>query len=102
MSDILQQHSKHRYNLKHRFEIVKALGSGTYGKVKLAIDKKTGQKVRSCSENVIFDLEVCNNVSEAHLSRIKKACLANMLGQVKYHIGPISVFLLSQTKTEID
>jgi len=45
MSEVLQQHSKHRYNLKHRFEIVKSLGSGTYGKVKLAIDKKTGQKV---------------------------------------------------------
>ena len=45
MSDVLQQHSKHRYNLKHRFEIVKSLGCGTYGKVKLAIDKKTGQKV---------------------------------------------------------
>lgn len=45
MSDILQQHSKHRYNLKHRFEIIKSLGAGTYGKVKLAIDKKTGQKV---------------------------------------------------------
>lgn len=36
---------KHRYNLKTRFEVVKSLGQGTYGKVKLAIDKKTGQKV---------------------------------------------------------
>lgn len=41
----MRQSTKHRYNLKTRFDIVKSLGHGTYGKVKLAIDKKTGQKV---------------------------------------------------------
>lgn len=35
----------HRHNLRHRFELVKTLGEGTYGKVKLAIDKLTQQQV---------------------------------------------------------
>ena len=34
-----------RHNLKERFEILKTLGQGTYGKVKLAIEKATGTKV---------------------------------------------------------
>jgi len=46
MAELLQP-SKHRYNLKSRFEVVRSLGSGTYGRVKLAIDKKTGQKVNT-------------------------------------------------------
>lgn len=46
MAEFIQP-SKHRYNLKTRFAIVKSLGQGTYGKVKMAIDKKTGQKVRN-------------------------------------------------------
>lgn len=44
MGDLMQP-SKHRYNLKSRFDVIKSLGSGTYGKVKLAMDRKTGQKV---------------------------------------------------------
>ena len=35
----------HRHNLKNRFELHKTLGQGTYGKVKLAIEKTTGKKV---------------------------------------------------------
>lgn len=53
MADLMQP-SKHRYNLKTRFEVVKSLGQGTYGRVKLAIDKKTGQKVRNSSLNSSF------------------------------------------------
>jgi serine/threonine protein kinase len=34
---------KHR--LKQRFEVIKKLGQGTYGKVQLAINKETGQEV---------------------------------------------------------
>lgn len=33
---------KVRHNLKHRFELVRTLGQGTYGKVKLAVEKATG------------------------------------------------------------
>lgn len=44
MAEFIQP-SKHRYNLKTRFHIVKSLGQGTYGKVKMAIDRKTGEKV---------------------------------------------------------
>jgi len=39
------QRRGHR-NLNQRFEIVKTLGQGTYGKVKLAVEKKTGRQVR--------------------------------------------------------
>lgn len=35
----------HRHNLKNRFELRKTLGQGTYGKVKLAIEKTTGKQV---------------------------------------------------------
>ena len=34
-----------RRSLRNRFEIVKTLGQGTYGKVKLAIERETGQPV---------------------------------------------------------
>jgi len=33
-------------NLRHRYDLLKTLGRGTYGKVKLAVDRKTGEKVR--------------------------------------------------------
>lgn len=35
----------HRHNLKSRFELLKTLGEGSYGKVKLAQDKTTGELV---------------------------------------------------------
>lgn len=38
-----------RYNLKHRFELMRTLGEGTYGKVKLALEKATGEQVKSYS-----------------------------------------------------
>lgn len=35
----------HRHNLRNRFELIKTLGEGTYGKVKLALEKATNEKV---------------------------------------------------------
>ena len=35
----------HRHNLKNRFELLKTLGQGTYGKVKLAVEKANGKQV---------------------------------------------------------
>ncbi|KAK7486731.1 hypothetical protein BaRGS_00022015 [Batillaria attramentaria] len=35
----------HRHNLKNRFELSRTLGEGTYGKVKLAVEKSTGEQV---------------------------------------------------------
>ncbi|XP_012944310.2 NUAK family SNF1-like kinase 1 [Aplysia californica] len=34
-----------RHNLKNRFQLLRTLGEGTYGKVKLASDKTTGEQV---------------------------------------------------------
>ncbi|KAL8569911.1 NUAK SNF1-like kinase 1 [Nucella lapillus] len=34
-----------RHNLKNRFELLRTLGEGTYGKVKLACEKATGEQV---------------------------------------------------------
>lgn len=34
-----------RHNLKNRFQLLKTLGEGTYGKVKLAADKTSGEHV---------------------------------------------------------
>lgn len=35
----------HRHNLRNRFELIKTLGEGMYGKVKLAVEKATGEQV---------------------------------------------------------
>ena len=48
---------KHR--LKQRFEVIKKLGQGTYGKVQLAINKETGQEV---SYNKQSSRSFCNQV----------------------------------------
>lgn len=37
--------SDKKHRLKQRFEVIKKLGQGTYGKVQLAINKETGQEV---------------------------------------------------------
>jgi len=36
----------HRHNLKNRFELKRTLGEGTYGKVKLAVERSTGRQVQ--------------------------------------------------------
>lgn len=42
----LKTDQHHGYNnVKSRYELIKTLGKGTYGKVKLAIDRTNGQKV---------------------------------------------------------
>ncbi|OWF35294.1 NUAK family SNF1-like kinase 1 [Mizuhopecten yessoensis] len=41
----LPVHIAHKHNLKHRFELIKTLGEGSYGKVKLAIEKSTKEQV---------------------------------------------------------
>lgn len=38
---------QHRHRLRNFFECLDILGQGTYGKVELAIDKTTGEKVRT-------------------------------------------------------
>lgn len=38
-------HIAHKHNLKHRFELIKTLGEGSYGKVKLAVEKTSREQV---------------------------------------------------------
>lgn len=49
-----------------RFDIVRKLGQGTYGKVQLGINKKTGQEV------AIKTIKKCKIESEADLVRIRR------------------------------
>ncbi|XP_053603136.1 serine/arginine repetitive matrix protein 2 isoform X2 [Plodia interpunctella] len=56
----------HRLRLKQRFDIVRKLGQGTYGKVQLGINKKTGQEV------AIKTIKKCKIESEADLIRIRR------------------------------
>ncbi|KPP70009.1 NUAK family SNF1-like kinase 1-like [Scleropages formosus] len=35
----------HKHNLKHRYELLETLGKGTYGKVKRAVERRTGREV---------------------------------------------------------
>ena len=43
-----------RRTLPFRFDIVKKLGQGTYGKVQLAINKETGQEVSAVTIDTLF------------------------------------------------
>lgn len=49
-----------------RFDIVRKLGQGTYGKVQLGINKKTGQEV------AIKTIKKCKIETEADLIRIRR------------------------------
>jgi hypothetical protein len=44
-NDTLSRSNHHRETLHSRFDFVRVLGKGTYGKVKLANDKRTGKQV---------------------------------------------------------
>lgn len=54
------------YIILCRFDIVRKLGQGTYGKVQLGINKKTGQEV------AIKTIKKCKIESEADLIRIRR------------------------------
>lgn len=49
-----------------RFDIIKKLGQGTYGKVQLGINKETGQEV------AIKTIKKCKIETEADLIRIRR------------------------------
>lgn len=52
--------------LNFRFDIIRKLGQGTYGKVQLGINKKTGQEV------AIKTIKKCKIETEADLVRIRR------------------------------
>jgi len=52
--------------LPFRFDIIKKLGQGTYGKVQLGINKETGQEV------AIKTIKKCKIEAEADLVRIRR------------------------------
>ncbi|KAI4502185.1 hypothetical protein M0802_002867 [Mischocyttarus mexicanus] len=56
----------HKRKLKQRFDIIKKLGQGTYGKVQLGINKETGQEV------AIKTIKKCKIETEADLIRIRR------------------------------
>ncbi|CAG2055557.1 unnamed protein product, partial [Timema podura] len=56
----------HRRKLKQRFDIIKKLGQGTYGKVQLGINKETGQEV------AIKTIKKAKIETEADLVRIRR------------------------------
>ncbi|KAL0277849.1 UNVERIFIED_CONTAM: hypothetical protein PYX00_004985 [Menopon gallinae] len=56
----------HRKKLRQRFDIIKKLGQGTYGKVQLGINKETGQEV------AIKAIKKCKIETEADLVRIRR------------------------------
>ncbi|XP_026474809.1 uncharacterized protein LOC113378489 isoform X2 [Ctenocephalides felis] len=55
-----------RKKLRQRFDIIKKLGQGTYGKVQLGINKETGQEV------AIKTIKKCKIESSADLIRIRR------------------------------
>jgi serine/threonine protein kinase len=58
--------NNHRKKLRQRFDIIKKLGQGTYGKVQLGINKETGQEV------AIKTIKKCKIETEADLIRIRR------------------------------
>nr|NP_996191.1 nuak family kinase, isoform D [Drosophila melanogaster]AAS65135.1 nuak family kinase, isoform D [Drosophila melanogaster]ACJ13169.1 FI03914p [Drosophila melanogaster]AOQ12293.1 CG43143-PD [synthetic construct]QFX66342.1 Nuak1-PD [synthetic construct] len=58
--------NNHRKKLRQRFDIIKKLGQGTYGKVQLGINKETGQEV------AIKTIKKCKIEAEADLVRIRR------------------------------
>lgn len=55
-----------RHNLKNRFQLLKTLGEGTYGKVKLAVEKSCGEQV------AIKYIKKTKIVDGADLARIRR------------------------------
>ncbi|XP_034486506.1 mucin-19 isoform X3 [Drosophila innubila] len=58
--------NNHRKKLRQRFDIIKKLGQGTYGKVQLGVNKETGQEV------AIKTIKKCKIEAEADLVRIRR------------------------------
>ncbi|KAJ8666845.1 hypothetical protein QAD02_008507 [Eretmocerus hayati] len=56
----------HKRKLKQRFDIIRKLGQGTYGKVQLGINKETSQEV------AIKTIKKCKIETEADLIRIRR------------------------------
>lgn len=54
------------FSITFRFDIIKKLGQGTYGKVQLGINKETGQEV------AIKTIKKCKIEAEADLVRIRR------------------------------
>ncbi|KAL6483309.1 hypothetical protein MHYP_G00081810 [Metynnis hypsauchen] len=57
---------QHKHSLKRRFEVLETLGNGTYGKVKKAVEKRSGKPVAIKS---IRKERVSDDLDRAHIKR---------------------------------
>lgn len=73
-----------------RFDIIKKLGQGTYGKVQLGINKETGQEV------AIKTIKKCKIETEADLVRIRREI------QIMSSVRHPNIIHIYEGKVELD
>ncbi|MBN3302073.1 NUAK1 kinase, partial [Amia calva] len=57
---------QHKHNLKHRYEVLETLGKGTYGKVKKAVERRSGRTVAIKS---IRKEHITDDLDKVHIQR---------------------------------
>lgn len=82
----------HRHNLRQRFELIKTLGQGTYGKVKLAVERHTGRKV------AIKSIRKTKIDNETDLRRIRREI--DIMSSLR-HPHLISIYEVFENKEKI-
>jgi hypothetical protein len=65
-TDTISRSINQRETLHSRFDFIKVLGKGTYGKVKLANDKRTGKQVFKQNFNNFIVFFVLNLINIIH------------------------------------
>ncbi|XP_015010051.2 serine-rich adhesin for platelets isoform X2 [Drosophila erecta] len=84
--------NNHRKKLRQRFDIIKKLGQGTYGKVQLGINKETGQEV------AIKTIKKCKIEAEADLVRIRRE--VQIMSSV-YHPNIIHIYEVFENREKM-
>ncbi|XP_050071745.1 mucin-19 [Anopheles maculipalpis] len=84
--------NNHRKKLRQRFDIIKKLGQGTYGKVQLGINKETGQEV------AIKTIKKSKIETEADLIRIRRE--VQIMSSV-YHPNIIHIYEVFENREKM-